>query len=232
MCAIVLLSSLVSDLRGSLRGDSFRESRSGLILESKPRTVNKKNRIQQIQQGYYSIAAASWTQLTEPQKTAWNSATIGFPVANKVGQMVNLTGRSLYIALNLNRQRMLLSLLTVPPLPQTVQIPTIVNALYNVAGPVFEVNYTLVAPPTNPMLFFYLSQLNTGGKNSIKDSDLTYMAQGTPPLISPIGQFVAFWELQIGAVYYPNQYLFAGLRLLDQDTGIMSGMATIKFLSS
>lgn len=69
--AIIALSGLITDIRGSVGGTTFQRSGAGLIMRNKPQTVGQGTNSQSIQRVYQSQLNEQWLLLTDAQRLLW-----------------------------------------------------------------------------------------------------------------------------------------------------------------
>lgn len=71
--AIIKLSGLVSDIRGSIGGNTFQRSAGGLVCRVKPRPVGRGTNNQFNQRNIVSQLNYYWNSLTDTQRSMWSS---------------------------------------------------------------------------------------------------------------------------------------------------------------
>lgn len=100
--ATIITSSLVSDIRGSINGNTFQRGNSGLIVRSKPRTVGRGSNQQNQVRNYNAELNYAWSNLTDAQRSTWSSYAIfcnGNGKTNNQRTGTN-TGKSQFFAVN------------------------------------------------------------------------------------------------------------------------------------
>ena len=90
--ATIQLSSIVTDIKGSIGGTTFSRNRSGLTAKSK--IVGKKSTTtkQQIQLQNNAQSLNAWSALSLTQKQVWNDYASIHTKTNRYGKVKNLTG--------------------------------------------------------------------------------------------------------------------------------------------
>ncbi len=98
--ASIQLSSLVTDIKGSIGGTTFSRNRSGLTAKAK--LVGKKNTTakQQIELQNNNALRNQWAALTLTQKQVWNEFASLHPKTDRYGKVKSLTGFNWFISLN------------------------------------------------------------------------------------------------------------------------------------
>jgi len=71
--AIITLSGLLSDIRGSMSGTTFQRSAAGLIMRTKPVPVGPGTFAQQRVKNRQAIINNAWLNLTQQQRDNWKS---------------------------------------------------------------------------------------------------------------------------------------------------------------
>lgn len=98
--ASIQLSSLVTDIKGSVGGTTFSRNRSGLTAKAK--IVGKKNTTakQQIELQNNTLLRNQWALLTLSQKQVWNEYAVINTKTNRYGTTKSLTGFNWFISVN------------------------------------------------------------------------------------------------------------------------------------
>jgi hypothetical protein len=71
--AIIQLSGLVSDIRGSIGGNTYQRSAGGMVVRSKPKPVGRGTNSQFNQRNIISQLNFLWNSLTDTQRSQWSS---------------------------------------------------------------------------------------------------------------------------------------------------------------
>lgn len=96
--ANIQLSSLVTDIKGSIGGTTFSRNRSGLTAKAK--LIGKKNTTQkqQIELQNNLRAINAWSNLSLTNKQIWNEYAGIHTKTNRYGRIKNLTGFNWYVS--------------------------------------------------------------------------------------------------------------------------------------
>jgi len=98
--ANIKLGSIVTGIRGSIGGTTFRRTPSGHIAYNKQQRQLKSASSSSSQRIVIGAVMQSWGNLSEALRESWKSQAALFPVKDKFGTDKFLTGRQLYIKLN------------------------------------------------------------------------------------------------------------------------------------
>jgi len=97
--ATIKLSALVSDVRGKVGGSVFSRNGGGSYVKTFKKPINPASAKQSAIRGYFATMMTEYRALTAQQINAWASAAYQFP--NRVGDLVKVSGASLYIKCNM-----------------------------------------------------------------------------------------------------------------------------------
>lgn len=96
--AIIITGGGVSQISGSVGGNTFSRNRSGAYVRNRSIPVNPNSSRQQTARANMSAAVIAWGQtLTEAQREAWRLYAASVPVKNRLGQNIYLTGQNMYV---------------------------------------------------------------------------------------------------------------------------------------
>ena len=102
--AQVKFGAIITDIRGSINGFTFRKQKNTNVLYAKQRTQNRsfdnKNNVALANAFYFS----KWNSLTTSLKNDWNYAATLFAFGDKFGGEKYLSGRQLFVKLNTQKQ--------------------------------------------------------------------------------------------------------------------------------
>ncbi len=100
--AVIKLSGLVSDIKGSVNGTTFQKGNGGLIMRSKPSSVGAGTNSQFNIRNINAQLNFAWQNLTDAQRTVWASFatfTNGAGITNQRNTSAN-TGKTQFFAVN------------------------------------------------------------------------------------------------------------------------------------
>lgn len=100
--AKVKFSALISEMRNKLNGSVFSRNRGGSILRTKVTPTNPMTAAQVAVRSRLAYFAQKWRTLTEDERLSFNSAVTQWARTDIFGDVVNPSGITLYIRLNIN----------------------------------------------------------------------------------------------------------------------------------
>lgn len=99
--AKIQLGAIISNIKGSISGSTFRQSQHSISIYNKVgrnfKNANKRNS----RAGQFSNLSNLFNNLTEVEQAWWADNSTRFPFLNKFGNSVLLTARQLFIKLNM-----------------------------------------------------------------------------------------------------------------------------------
>lgn len=99
--ATIKLGPIAADLRGKSGGAVFSRNRGGNYMKAFTKPVNPQTPEQQANRGLFGTLMSDWRRLTEGERRTWIDNAPNYPVKNKVGEAVNLTGPQLFAKANM-----------------------------------------------------------------------------------------------------------------------------------
>ena len=100
--AKVKFSALISEMRNKLNGSVFARNRGGAYLRTKVTPTNPMTIAQVQARSLLTSFSQAWRGLTEDQRQAWLSVVDQWSRTDVFGDVVNPSGSTLYIRLNIN----------------------------------------------------------------------------------------------------------------------------------
>lgn len=99
--ALLKLGGGVTDIRGSMGGNTFSRSKAGNYLRSNKKPVNPRSPLQVTRRANTAYLMKRWSNdLTEQQRTDWRAYAAGTTWTNKLGETIENSGISAYVRLN------------------------------------------------------------------------------------------------------------------------------------
>ena len=92
----------ITEARGRAGGTIFSKNKGGHYAKNFTNPNNPQSPAQQAVRGIFGDLSQAWRQLTQVQRDAWDEAAPTFPVINKLGEVIFLSGQGLHMQLNLN----------------------------------------------------------------------------------------------------------------------------------
>lgn len=100
--AVVKLSHIISDVKGSIGGSIFGNTRNQLYIRAKTSQVNRVTPAQGKQRNFITKLTQSWRAKKERSRQQWNVFATNQPATNRVGDVIHLTGFNWFVKLNSN----------------------------------------------------------------------------------------------------------------------------------
>jgi len=113
--AIILPSSLFTEIKGTIGQSVFQTSPYGQIVKSRPGRKGMASRYQAPHQSFVAAAVRTWQAFSNAQRAAWDAATVDFPSTDRYGNPFITTGYLLFLRTALVNGLARLSMLTTPP---------------------------------------------------------------------------------------------------------------------
>lgn len=99
--ALVLLGGGVTDIRGSIGGNTFARSAAGNYVRSRIKPVNPRSPDQNTRRANMAYLTKYWSSgLTEQQRTDWRGYATATSWTNKLGQSITINGLAAFVRLN------------------------------------------------------------------------------------------------------------------------------------
>lgn len=99
--ALVKLGGGVTDIRGSVAGNTFSRSKAGNYVRSRKKPVNPRSATQMARRANVAWLSTYWSkELTEQQRTDWRAYATGTTWTNKLGETITNNGLSAFLRLN------------------------------------------------------------------------------------------------------------------------------------
>lgn len=135
MCALIKLSAIgITTISGKTDGQIFANSGRGRYVKNFTMPTNPQTIPQQTVRAAFAAITQAWRQLTQPQRDAWNTAAPTFPILNRLGDVIILSGQMLYSQLNLNLTTINEPTISVPPAQIGAQDIALLNVDVDTSG--------------------------------------------------------------------------------------------------
>lgn len=217
--AKVKFSALISEMRNKLNGSVFARNRGGAYLRNKVTPTNPQTIAQVQARSLLTSYSQAWRSLTETQRNAWKSVVDQWSRTDVFGDVVNPSGSSLYIRLNINISLAGGSAINTPPTPVGADALTDLTIAADQSAD--EVNVTF-APGTVPaghaMYIEATPMLSPGISNA--NSKFRYVDTLAAATSSPQDISVAY-TAKFGALV-AGQKLFIRAKFINSTTGEVS----------
>lgn len=118
--ARIIYSALVEKIQGSIGGTTFQTNAYGFTVKKKPNVVNKRRDNQYFNRNIIARVSRAWQQLTDANRTAWESYAAAYPRPSKNNPASVLNGFNYFQAVHNYRFVIGLAVLSEPSLTQQV----------------------------------------------------------------------------------------------------------------
>lgn len=222
--AKILFGPVAADVRNKIGGTVFSKNRAGAYIRRKSSPVQPQTQFQTaIRSGLAGFAKQWGGILTPAERLAWTLFAQGFPVHDKFGQSVTLTGEQMFVRLNQNIVNNGGTAITTPPVNLTVTGPTSMtisaNHIANVLNivtlvPVLGANEVAQVSATRPL---------SAGR-AFTNSFLRSIRYADPALVFP-DLLSAFYVAKYGS-FALGQKITVGVVIINTLTGAASQRIT------
>ena len=141
------LSSLLTDLSGSIGSTTFQNSNAGTIIRNKPSSVGNFSPHKQINRNYNFQIHQSWKSLSDIERTQWQAFSNFINIKQKHSAYLNISGQSLFYKINFYRLTFSLGILTIPVFTNIHPLPVVVTLSVSPTN-MFATCYGLLTPTT------------------------------------------------------------------------------------
>jgi len=217
--AKVKFSALISEMRNKLNGSVFARNRGGAYLRNKVTPVNPQTIAQVQARSLLTSFSQSWRGLTQNQRDAWRSVVDQWSRTDVFGDVVNPSGSSLYIRLNINISLAGGSAISTPPTPTGAAALTDLSVAADESANTVAVTFDPAAVPAGHALYIEATpNLSPGIANA--NSRFRYVATGAAAATSPLAIGTEYLA-KFGALV-EGQKLFIRAKFINATTGEVS----------
>lgn len=212
--AILKMGAIVTQISGKVGGQTFGIGKSGQYLKNTGTYINARTIKRTGSNTLLALITSQWRTLTQTQRDAWESATSNFPYTNRLGDTEYYSGFNLFTKFNVNRALIDLAILTTPPSPTTVNLPTD-----------FEMTPTTTTFPVftdegisdNLYLIYCAPPVSQGQSKNKKQLRLIYTATASElsTVLDIYDEYVEIFGAPLGGTK-----IFLELKVINKDTGI------------
>lgn len=217
--AKVKFSALIAEMRKKLNGSVFARNRGGAYLRTKVTPVNPQSIAQVGARNLLTQFSQSWRSLTDAERLAWNGVVTQWATTDVFGDVVNPSGITLYIRLNINITLAGGTPLTTPPSPTGVTALGGVTLTAAATGPVFDVETDLPAVPSDTAAYLEATPMLSPGISNA-NSKFRTIATLAPAETFPYDAF-ADYTAKFGSLV-AGQKVFVRVKYISQTTGEVS----------
>ena len=164
--AKVKFSALIAEMRNKLNGSVFARNRGGAYLRTKVTPTNPQTIYQVAARSLLTTYSQAWRSLTEAQRQAWNAVVDQWATTDVFGDIVNPSGSTLYIRLNINVSLAGGVALSNPPTPTGADALTALSLAASEGGGSVDVTFAPTVPADHVMYLEGTPQLSPGISNA------------------------------------------------------------------
>lgn len=129
--ASVLFGGGISQVRGSIAGQTFSRNANGAYIRNKGININSNSIAQQTVRNSFGSISRLWQTLGTSLQQGWVVAAAAFTYKNRMGEQSHYTGKQLYQLVNSSLDAINVLPLQVPPTP--VHVPPTLSVVGNFA---------------------------------------------------------------------------------------------------
>jgi hypothetical protein len=214
--AKVKFSALISEMRNKLNGSVFSKNRAGNYLRNKVTPVNPQTSFQQAARNLLTSFSQAWRALTQAQIAAWNNAVENFQTTDIFGDSRKPSGKNLYSKLNINLALVGVAAINDPPLPGSVEAPTLVTVSANGTVPAMSIVFAPTPVPADTAFIVRATRPISPGKSFVK-SEYRVIAVRDAASISPYNA-LADYTAKFGPLI-TGEKVFVSLEPVNKITG-------------
>ena len=133
MMALIKTASIISDIRGKIKGTVFQRSAGGLTVRSQSAPINKNSNSQNKTRNFTNILQQEWRLLSPTERQTWEQFTNFNPIQQKRNSELFINGQQAFIKLNLYRLEYGFAIITSPQFSKCEITP--VDVTIQLAGP-------------------------------------------------------------------------------------------------
>ncbi len=112
--ALIKTASIISDIRGKIKGTVFQKSAGGLTVRSQTTPINKNSNRQTKTRNFTNILQQEWRLLSTTERQTWLQFTNFNPIQQKRNPELFINGQQAFIKLNLYRLEYGFAIITSP----------------------------------------------------------------------------------------------------------------------
>lgn len=101
--ARIIYSALIESIRGSIGGTTFQKNAYGYTIKKKPNMCKPNTQPQQLQKTFFALAVRAWGQLTNAQRTDWDTWASTYPQYAKHNPSSQLSGFAVFTRVHVYR---------------------------------------------------------------------------------------------------------------------------------
>lgn len=155
-------SQTFSQASGSVGGLTFSRGKGGNYTRARAIPTNRNSAGQIAQRAKFQFFTQAWSQLSAAERNAWNSAANlpEWKVKNTLGDMISLSGKALYMKLNLNLAMIGTTVINTPP--AFISKPAVTDLSLDITSESFEVTFNADSDTYNTYLIWATPPMGMG----------------------------------------------------------------------
>lgn len=214
--ASIKFGNIVVDMRGSISGNVYAKNKGGAYSRVKVKPANPKTVAQQAVRAVFTSLSQAWKGLTATQRLSWNQGASNFPVKNRLGESINLSGNALYVALNKNLADVAIAAIASCPSPASVNSVAVSTAVADTTAQTLVITLGAVVP-ANTSLKIFASETLSAGVNSVgsKLRQISYASNGDAAALDLTTEYLA----KFGAIGAAGSNVFYEIVPVNETTG-------------
>lgn len=212
----IKLGSNIADARGKLNGHVFSKNRYGNYVRNKVTPVNPSTAYQTAVRNRLASVSSAWAAQSAADRAAWNAAVSNWGRTNIFGDLINPSGKTLFVKLNTELLGVGAEIIPQPPIP--AEVPTM--ATYSLAAAAGAGTLTLTYTPAIPAAFrvkVYATPGVSAGVSFVK-SEYRLIKIAAAADASPLALKVPY-EARFGSIPAEGQKIFVKLVFVNYSTG-------------
>lgn len=151
----------VSEIRGSVNGNTFSRNANGAIMRNRTTPINGRTTRQVSVRGALASIASGWRGLTEVQRQSWIDGAPNYPYTNRLGQPSQYTGQQLYMKLNQSLGQVGAGPIVTCPLPVGLENSNLDSVVFD-DSPTFDFTWAGSLGATNSLQVFCSGPVSNG----------------------------------------------------------------------
>lgn len=236
--AAIQYTAIVNEIRGKIKGTTFKNTKAGTVVQSNPRPLSKKDQVLSDNisasskltkadagrtRNQIGVLANAWRGLTDAQRTQWNTSAINFPFTDRFGNAYTGSGFQVYMQKNMMLLNIGEATIPTPPAPSVITTPVFTTWTTN---PAPGMNLTMpAAVPVGQNLEIFSNYPLSAGKGyslaQFKQIGWLINADGNPVDLEQWYTGIFGFKPTAGNVWLKGRYV-------EQGTGNTSGWSAIQ----
>lgn len=212
--------NIASAISGKLGGNIYSRNKGGAYVKQWVSPINPNTPAQSLTRQRFSDLSNDWKGLTQTQRDTWNSAAPNFPIKDRLGETIVLSGQQLYMKFNRNLQSAGLSPISVAPAPKVVANPQF--GAVTVAPGAFEVGFTPDPLGAGDYLVIEATAVKSAGVNFVSRSSFKQVFVAPAAAVSPADILAEYDAIFGSGSLQTGSKVFLRMRIVDRTTGIAS----------